>query len=43
MLAAGKSRFDDSIAGVQVRPVGGDLETPGFGRDQGAFVGLSGG
>jgi hypothetical protein len=43
VFGAGQPALADSLAGVQVGPVGGDLQPPCFGGDQGVFVGLGGG
>ena len=40
MFGAGQPTVGDGVAGVQVGPVGGELQPSGFGGDQGVFVGL---
>jgi hypothetical protein len=40
MLGAGQPTVGDGVAGLQVGPVGGELQPSGFGGDQGVFVGL---
>ena len=40
MLTAGQPTLGYGVAGVEVGPVGGDLEPSGFGGGQGVFVGL---
>ena len=43
MLPTGQPTLGNSVAGVQVGPMRSDLESSGFGGDQGVFVGLRGG
>jgi hypothetical protein len=43
MFTAGQPVLGYDVTGVKVRPVRGDLESPGFGGDQGVFVGLGSG
>jgi hypothetical protein len=43
MLTAGQPVLGYGVSGMQVGPMGGDLESSGFGGDQGVFVGLRGG
>ncbi len=43
MFGAGQPTHGDGVAGVQVGPVAGDVESAGFGGDQVVFVGLSSG
>jgi hypothetical protein len=40
MLTAGQPVLGYGVSGMQVGPMGGDLESSGFGGDQGVFVGL---
>ena len=40
MLGAGQPALHHRVAGLQVGPVGGELQPSGFGGDQGVFVGL---
>ena len=40
MFGAGQPTLYHGVAGVQVGPVGGELQPSGFGGDQGVFVGL---
>jgi hypothetical protein len=43
MLTARQPTLRNSVAGMEVGPMSGDLEPPGFGGDQGVFVRLSSG
>jgi hypothetical protein len=40
MLTARQPTLRNSLAGMEVGPMSGELEPPGFGGDQGVFVGL---
>jgi hypothetical protein len=40
VLGAGNAALGEGVAGVEVGPVCGDVESSGFSSDQGLFVGL---
>jgi hypothetical protein len=40
MFGARYATLGDRVAGMQIGPMGGDMEPAGFGTDQGVFVGL---
>jgi hypothetical protein len=42
VFGAGQPALRNGVAGVQVGPMPSDLESAGFGGDQGVFVGLRG-
>ena len=42
-FATGQPAFSDGVSGMDVGPMRGDVESSGFGGDQGVFVGLGGG
>jgi hypothetical protein len=42
VFGAGQPAFRNRIPGVEIGPVGGDVEAAGLGGDQGVFVGLRG-
>jgi hypothetical protein len=40
MFGARNATLHDRVAGMQVGPMGHDVEPAGFGKDKGVFVGL---